>query len=81
MTLTGANAQPVIAEAKTLLVILIDHPLEQGACQGDAGLVDSGQQLIHRHPTSAIQRNADVLRLVAQHQTQQFARWYKCFVH
>ncbi len=71
MTLVRSNEPPVVAERKTLLVVLLNNLLEQFEGERSTRLVGFGQQFIHQRPPSLVKRQADQFRLVTKHAAQE----------
>jgi hypothetical protein len=73
VALHGADHRPVGAEGEALLRVRGDDRVQFGPRELRAGPRQGGQQCFHRHPPARVERNADAVRPVPQHEGQPLA--------
>jgi len=73
VALVGANAQAVFAERITLLVAGGDDFMQLGAGNRTASRRELAQQFVHGGPAGGVQREPDLLGLMAQDQAEELA--------
>src|SRR6185369_16578558 len=71
--LTGADTRAVIAERKTLFVILRDDALQKLARQLTAAGAYETKQFVHVGPAVLVERQPNLLRLVPQNKAEKLA--------
>lgn len=81
MPLVGPNSLTIWTDGEPLLVVLADNTFQQWAGQLLASTIRGGQQHVDRDPALVIQGDVDRLRLVSQHQAQEFAGGDQFAVH
>src|ERR1044072_921772 len=73
MALTGPDGEAIEAEREALLVVGADHLVQLVRCHVPAVRLQGFEQLADRYTALAVERNANLLGLVPQHETQRLA--------
>src|SRR6476620_9068949 len=79
MPLTGSDSCSILVEDEAFLVTCGDDVPELIECEGSAAPIEGSEQFVNGDPTSAIEVQSDLLRLMAQNQAEEFA-YLSCFL-